>query len=64
MGVRKMSPINAKMKVLREFGCVTKDNEKDVRLMLELALRRCPHDDPELVLDRAAKPLIEKVLFG
>ncbi len=58
MGKRKLGPLDTKMKVLREFDVVNAKNEKDIKLMLEMALRDHPNEDPDMVLDRAAKPLI------
>lgn len=54
--------INAKMKVLREFYIVDKDNEDEIRNQLEAAIKAHPDEDYERVLDRVAHTMIERKL--
>ena len=56
--------INHKMKVLREFCVVDDDNEKEIKKYLqdylELTMMTCPNRDPQVILDQAARPLIQQ----
>ena len=56
--------VNHKMKVLREFYVVDDSNEKEIKKYLKDYLDRmmieCPNRDPQVILDQAARPLIQK----
>ena len=54
--------VAAKMKVLREFYIVDAENAKEIQLQLYAEVNANPGRDYELVLDSAAKKLIEKKL--
>ena len=54
--------IASKMKVLREFYIVDSSNAKEIQLYLYAEVNAHPGRDYELVLDSAAKKLIEKKL--
>ena len=54
--------IKEKMKVLREFYVVDKDNEKEIKQQLIDAVDAEPEKDFDIVLDRVAHTLIERKL--
>lgn len=54
--------INQKMRVLREFCVVDKDNEDSIRTYLKAAVDANLKYDYEHVLDRAAQVLIKQKL--
>ncbi len=54
--------INAKMKVLREFGVVNKENARDIKRRLQREVDAHPNRDYEVVLDQVAQPMIMEYL--
>lgn len=64
MSVKKTTKtiINQKMRVLKDFYVVDDDNEDYIRKQMERALKDHPNEDPEVVLDHFAHPLIQSKL--
>lgn len=54
--------IREKMKVLREFYVVDKNNEKEIKQMLIDAVKAEPDKSFDVVIDRVAHTLIERKL--
>ena len=54
--------INAKLKVLKEFGVIDDNNEYDIREQLKEAIKAHPNRDYELVLDQVAHTMIMEKL--
>ena len=54
--------IREKMKVLREFYVVDKNNEKEIKQKLLDAVRAEPDKNFDIVLDRVAHTMIERKL--
>lgn len=54
--------IREKMKVLREFYVVDKNNEKEIKQQLLDAVKAEPDKDFDIVLDRVAHTMIERKL--
>lgn len=56
--------IREKMKVLKEFYIVNKDNEEQIEQKLRAAVEAEPDKDFDIVLDRVAHTMIERKLNG
>lgn len=54
--------INNKIRVLKDFYVVDETNEDKLRKKMEQALKDHPNEDPEVVLDHFAHPLIQEKL--
>ena len=57
------SLVNEKLHILQDFGVVNSKNYGEIRNDLLKAIKQNPDRDPQVVLDRAARPIINAA-FG